>query len=333
MTAITTTIAVDIAREHDLAQQAFEEAVTHAIRCGQLLAEAKDRLPHGQFGRWLDEHFPASRRTAQGYMRMAAHVEDAQRVAHLGIAGALKEISTPKGVERLELQDAQPIFEPRAKDPRYTFYEGRWVRVDKPLSIREQAAELLDVTVQHIDRADRIRREDPILAGKIMLGEISLGDAERGVHRHSVHFSSATDEWATPQAFYDVIEAEFHPTLDVCCLESSAKCERYFTPEDNGLEQEWIGVVWMNPPYGDEIERWVKKAHESALEGATVVCLLPARTDTAWWHDYCSHAEVRFIRGRLRFGEATASAPFPSALVIFGREPVSTLDACWEWRS
>lgn len=151
-------------------------------------------------------------------------------------------------------------------------------------------------------------------------------------HRLAVHFSSATDEWATPQAFYDVVREEFNPTLDVCCLPSSAKCERYFTPEDNGLEQTWTGVCWMNPPYGEEIKHWVKKAHDSALEGATVVCLVPARVDTGWWHDYCRHAEVRFIRGRLRFGEATASAPFPSALVIFGRDPVTTFEACWTWQ-
>lgn len=140
--------------------------------------------------------------------------------------------------------------------------------------------------------------------------------------RLAVHYSSATDEWATPQDFYDLVHAEFRPVLDVCCLPDSAKCDRYFTPDDDGLTKEWTGVCWMNPPYGQEIVDWIRKAHDSARDnGATVVCLVPARTDTAWWWDYCRHAEIRFIRGRLRFGTATASAPFPNALVIFGRDP------------
>lgn len=145
----------------------------------------------------------------------------------------------------------------------------------------------------------------------------------------AVHYSSQTDEWATPQAFFDHIAAEFDFDLDVCALPSSAKCARYFSPEDDGLAQDWTGVCWMNPPYGDVIGEWVRKAHESAQAGATVVCLVPARTDTAWWHDHCSQAEVRFIRGRLRFGDAEASAPFPSALVVFGYAPQMF---CWEWR-
>jgi phage N-6-adenine-methyltransferase len=140
-----------------------------------------------------------------------------------------------------------------------------------------------------------------------------------------------TDEWATPQDFYDAVDAEFGFELDVCALDSSAKCERYFTPETDGLAQDWTGTVWMNPPYGDAIGGWVLKAWESAQAGATVACLLPARVDTGWWWDYCRYGEVRFLRGRLRFGESTTSAPFPSVLVIFG----PGRDACvkwWEWR-
>lgn len=129
--------------------------------------------------------------------------------------------------------------------------------------------------------------------------------------------SSASDEWATPQDFYDDVHAEFAPTLDVCALPPSAKCDRYYTPDDDGLAQEWTGVCWMNPPYGGEISRWVEKAHESADAGATVVCLLPARVETNWWWDHCRFGEIRFIRGRLKFGGADTSAPFPSALVIF----------------
>jgi len=133
----------------------------------------------------------------------------------------------------------------------------------------------------------------------------------------AVHFSSATDLWATPQNFYDNVFSEFLCQLDVCALPENAKCPQYFTPEQNGLAQVWQGVCWMNPPYGREIGKWVKKAFESMQDGATVVCLLPARTDTAWWHDYAAKGEVRFIRGRLKFGNQKNSAPFPSALVIF----------------
>lgn len=133
----------------------------------------------------------------------------------------------------------------------------------------------------------------------------------------SVHFSSKTDEWPTPQDFFDKLDAEFHFELDVCATPENAKCDRYFTKRENGLLQKWEGVCWMNPPYGREIGQWVKKAYESALEGATVVCLLPARTDTGWWHDYCMKGEIRFVRGRLKFGNASENAPFPSAVVVF----------------
>jgi phage N-6-adenine-methyltransferase len=154
---------------------------------------------------------------------------------------------------------------------------------------------------------------------------------ERTRPRLDVHFSSATDEWATPQDFYDVVNAEFRFDLDACALDSSAKCERYFTPETDGLAQEWTGTVWMNPPYGDVIPQWVEKAHRSAVAGATVVCLVPSRTDTAWFHDHCFPGEVRFIRGRLRFGGADASAPFPSCLVVLGPH-IEQRAFAWDWR-
>ena len=137
----------------------------------------------------------------------------------------------------------------------------------------------------------------------------------------SVHFSSATDLWATPQAFFDSVEAEFGTfDLDACASPENTKCGRYFTAAEDGLAQEWRGRVWMNPPYGRTIGRWVKKAYESSLDGAIVVCLLPARTDTAWWHDYVMKGEIRFLRGRLKFGNSKNSAPFPSALVVFNRK-------------
>jgi phage N-6-adenine-methyltransferase len=131
--------------------------------------------------------------------------------------------------------------------------------------------------------------------------------------------SSACDTWGTPQDLFDALDAEFSFETDVCATADNAKCERYFTPEMDGLAQAWRGVCWCNPPYGRGIGRWVAKAHRSSLKGATVVCLLPARTDTAWWHDHCMKGEVRFLRGRLRFedGHCTNPAPFPSAIVIF----------------
>ena len=133
----------------------------------------------------------------------------------------------------------------------------------------------------------------------------------------NVHFSSATDLHATPQDFFDRLDAEFGFDLAVCASPENAKCTIYFTKEDDGLSRDWTGVVWMNPPYGREIGRWLKKANESAKDnGATVVCLVPARTDTNWWHEYVIQHEVRFVRGRLKFGDAKNSAPFPSAVVV-----------------
>lgn len=133
----------------------------------------------------------------------------------------------------------------------------------------------------------------------------------------NVHFSSATDVWATPQEFFDRLHAQFGFQTDVCALPENAKCPNFFTPEQDGLAQEWSGVCWMNPPYGRQIGKWVRKAYESALGGATVVCLVPARTDTAWWHDYAMKGDIEFIRGRLKFGGAKYNAPFPCAVVVF----------------
>ena len=135
--------------------------------------------------------------------------------------------------------------------------------------------------------------------------------------RKNVHFMSERSDWETPQSLFDVLNREFGCELDVCATAETAKCKAFFSPEDDGLSQEWTGACWMNPPYGREIGYWVKKAYESSLRGATVVCLLPARTDTRWWHTYVMRAEVRLLRGRLRFGNAKNSAPFPSAVVIF----------------
>lgn len=132
-----------------------------------------------------------------------------------------------------------------------------------------------------------------------------------------VHFSSKSDEWATPQDFFDALNCSFNFQLDVCATQENAKCQRFFTRADDGLKQEWSGVCWMNPPYGRGIGDWMRKAYESAQSGATVVCLVPARTDTRWWHEYAKKGEVYFVPGRLKFGGHRHNAPFPCAVVTF----------------
>lgn len=135
----------------------------------------------------------------------------------------------------------------------------------------------------------------------------------------NLHFSSDNQTWETPQKTFDSLDDEFTFTLDVCAGHDTYKCPRYFTVDDDGLTQDWgIEICWMNPPYGREIKAWMKKAYEASLQGATVVCLVPSRTDTVWWHDFVAKAnEIRFIKGRLKFGGAKNPAPFPSAVVVF----------------
>ena len=137
------------------------------------------------------------------------------------------------------------------------------------------------------------------------------------MHR-DVFASSATCEWATPQELFDRLNAQYHFETDVCATAENAKCGKFYTKEQDGLKQEWRGVCWMNPPYGKEIGKWMEKAYtESRTAGATVVCLVPARTDTAWWHDYAMKGNITFLRGRLKFGGCKNNAPFPSAIVVF----------------
>jgi len=136
-------------------------------------------------------------------------------------------------------------------------------------------------------------------------------------------FSSKSNEWATPQNFFDLLNKEFGFTLDAAATSENAKCDRYFTAEENGLNQDWSNeIVWLNPPYGREIGKWVEKAFSEAQKGATVVCLIPARTDTRYFHEYCFKGEIRFIKGRLKFGEAKRDAPFPVAVVIFQKNKI-----------
>ena len=133
-----------------------------------------------------------------------------------------------------------------------------------------------------------------------------------------VLFSSKSDMWETPQALFDELNREFHFTLDVCATPENAKCEQFYTKEQDGLKMPWEGVCWCNPPYGKEIGKWVERAYRASLIDATVVMLVPSRTDTKWFHEFAyKKAEIRFIKGRLKFGDSTNSAPFPSMILIF----------------
>lgn len=136
-----------------------------------------------------------------------------------------------------------------------------------------------------------------------------------------VHFSSKRDDWETPPELFKELDEEFHFVLDVCATKKNAKCGAYYNRRDNGLKQNWMWShgtsVFCNPPYGREIGRWVQKAYEESQKGVTVVCLLPARTDTRWFHEYCQKGEIRFIKGRIKFVGAKHSAPFPSMIVVF----------------
>lgn len=138
----------------------------------------------------------------------------------------------------------------------------------------------------------------------------------RGAH---AIFSSKNDEWETPQLVYDLLNSEFHFTLDPCATDENHKCEKYYTMNDDGLSQNWGGqTVFCNPPYS-EISDWVEKAYrESRTDHTIVVLLIPARTDTRYFHDFIyQRAEVRFIRGRLKYSNSTHNSPFPSMVVIF----------------
>lgn len=138
-----------------------------------------------------------------------------------------------------------------------------------------------------------------------------------------VHYSSKANEWSTPQAFFDELNKEFNFTLDPCATSENAKCTKYFTVEDDGLKQDWSkDIVFMNPPYGREIKRWINKAYEESQKGATIVCLIPPRTDTSYWHNYIfgKADDIRFIKGCLKFGGSKNPAPFPTAIIIYKGE-------------
>jgi phage N-6-adenine-methyltransferase len=257
------------------------------VEVGEALMEIRERRLYKAYGTF--EHYCRERwrMTRQHANRTIAAAEVARALEPIG--------SIPTEAAARELR---PVMSSASAEQ----VEAVWTEVVEEHGPKPTAAQVREVVKAHVAPAAAGAQPEPLAP----------------VSPLAVHFSSKTDEWATPQAFFDALNAEFNFQLDVCALDTSAKCDNYFTPEDDGLAQEWTGACWMNPPYGDEIGKWIAKAHLSADAGATVVCLVPARVDTGWWWDHCRHAEIRFLRGRLKFGGSPNSAPFPSAVVVFG---------------
>ena len=139
--------------------------------------------------------------------------------------------------------------------------------------------------------------------------------------RNGGRWHSRGSDWATPHELYRELDAEFNFTLDVCAADWNAKCSRFFDEQKDGLKQDWGSeIVFMNPPYGKVLEQWMRKAFNSSRAGATVVCLVPAATDTSWWHEYAMKGEIRYLRGRPRFltRECAWQQTFsPSVIVVF----------------
>ena len=137
-------------------------------------------------------------------------------------------------------------------------------------------------------------------------------------------FSSKDDSWETPPSLFNILDMEFNFTLDPCCTKQTAKCKKFFTKEEDGLIQDWSkDIVFVNPPYGREIGKWVEKSYNESKKGAKVVMLIPSRTDTKWFHDFIyNKAEIRFLKGRIRFlqnKKELNAAPFPTMLIIFNK--------------
>lgn len=134
--------------------------------------------------------------------------------------------------------------------------------------------------------------------------------------------SSKSNEWSTPQDFFDQLNQEFHFSLDPCATHENKKCSTYYTKEDDGLTKDWRGhTVFVNPPYGGHTREWLEKAYSESLNGNIIVCLIVSSTDRSYWHDliFPFASEIRFIRGRLKFGGVKSSAPFASAIIVFDK--------------
>jgi len=201
---------------------------------------------------------------------------------------------------------------------------------DSPVSER-QARELTPL----LREPERMRaawsqaREHASRSGSPLTARLVRAAVATHLPQMAGHEHIGTDRWETPADLFAVLNEEFRFELDVCALPENAKCRHYYTPDEDGLKQAWRGRCWMNPPYGGTISAWIAKAFDAAKRGAVVVALLPVHTETGWWWDYCRHAEIRFLRDRLRFSNAPTAAPFASAIVVFGY-PAGVV--WWNWR-
>lgn len=162
-------------------------------------------------------------------------------------------------------------------------------------------------------------------------------DLRKNQREMSVHFSSKKHDRGTPWDFFDVVNEEFELDLDVCANDFNAKLPRFISPEQDAFKVDWNGRCWMNPPYGREIGKWMERAFRQAAYNPRceiICCLVPSRTDTVWWHQWVMQRayQVRFIKGRLVFDEEPASAPFPSALVIYRNMYAITKYMGWDWK-
>jgi phage N-6-adenine-methyltransferase len=250
---------------------------------------------------------------AQEYTEALGQVfAGAVRLADVGVDLNVPEVLGLSPAEWVERRIAGPV--------RLDRKQRQLVVAANPDKSSRELGEALGVDHQTILNDRRSGEDSPPGQGESVNHDGQAGeDSPPATRDRSAMFMSERGDWETPQELFDELDAEFHFDLDVCATDQTAKCERYFTPANDGLAQTWRQVCWMNPPYGDTIGTWIAKAAASANEGATVVCLVPARVDTGWWWDHCRHGEVRFLRGRLRFDGGENSAPFPSAVVVLGR--------------
>lgn len=147
-------------------------------------------------------------------------------------------------------------------------------------------------------------------------------------------FESASKDWETPPELFDILDKEFHFTIDIAADEQNAKVNIFYSKQQDALTKPWTGICWLNPPYGRDLKKWIKKAYvESRKTGTIIVMLIPSRTNTVWWHTYCMRAsEIRFIKGRPKFVGAKDGLPQPLAIVVFketnGKEPIFSSFSC-----
>jgi len=150
-------------------------------------------------------------------------------------------------------------------------------------------------------------------------------------------YSSNSNEWYTPSYIFDPLDDEFEFELDACATEDSAKCDAYFTKKDNALLKDWsaaANIVWVNPPYGRGIGKWIEKAYKESLKGCTVIVLTYVRSDTKWWHDWALKAsEIRMIKGRIHFMrgdlKTTNASPAPSCVLVFSEDKRRPVIKAW----